>query len=352
MKQSITAGEQFAQTLGLLNWLRTHPDGNLMQASQQLDIPVAQIKYELQQVSLCGLPGYFPGSLVDVFIDKTTARVQFSAGLDHPLTLTTMEAGVLLFSLEALRSTMPEEQQNSIRTVCQKIRSLLDSPRKTSHTSRDDAPSAVHHAQHMLTNEHSAHSSEHPQETPAEQHESNTTEHISLWQAISDAVRERRMVTCEYYSLSSDSIRPRKLNPDYIAIINGQAYLWAREEDQQRTFALHRMSHIAFDEPGSAPGQPLIPRVTPEDPFHFENADGWATLELSAEATWMLEYYPMWLVEGEGTPERPVVYMPYTNQWLERFCVGFGRDITVIEPLELAERVRQRAQAGLQAYSS
>ncbi|WP_312097561.1 hypothetical protein [Corynebacterium dentalis] len=49
---STRAGEQFAQSMNVLNWFRAHPTGTFMQASEQLGIPVAQIKHELTQLSM------------------------------------------------------------------------------------------------------------------------------------------------------------------------------------------------------------------------------------------------------------------------------------------------------------
>lgn len=319
---STRAGEQFAQSMNVLNWFRAHPTGTFMQASEQLGIPVAQIKHELTQLSMCGLPGYFPGSLVEVSLDKTSAQVRFSAGLNRPLALTPMEAGVLLFNLEALRSTLPADQRAPVRSASDKIRALLATARDRGYLD-EKLESAGLASEKETAND--------------------------LLQQINTAVRERQLVTADYRSLSSDSTTCRTINPDHLAIVSGQAYLWGREEGrEQRTYALERMDNVQVGEPGSAPGAAQAPQLQEDDPFQFENAEYWSTLRLSPELVWMLEYYPMWLVEDKETP---LVTIPDTGAWLERFCIAYGQHITVIDPEGLQKRVRRRALRGLRAYN-
>ena len=136
--------EQFQRTLSVVAWFRNHPDSSLMEAGRALNLSTAQITRELGQVSMCGLPGYFPGSLVEVTVDRMRATVEFSAGLDRPVALTPMEAGVLLLNLEALRSTAPAETQQTIDTASEKIHTLLRARRAHTETFTPElAPSEV-----------------------------------------------------------------------------------------------------------------------------------------------------------------------------------------------------------------
>ena len=51
---------------------------------------------------MCGLPGYYPGDLIDFELSGDTIKVTFSAGMDRPLRLTSPEATGLLLALRAL----------------------------------------------------------------------------------------------------------------------------------------------------------------------------------------------------------------------------------------------------------
>lgn len=327
------SSQQFAQTLNVLTWFRAHPQGTFMQASAQLGIPVAQIKHELNSVSMCGLPGYFPGSLVEVSLDKTTAQVDFSAGLDRPLALTPMETGVLLFNLEALRSTLPSDQQAPVRSVADKLRALLANAYDSSAAVEEETK-----AEGLVSGKKNEKHPPQPQET-----------NNDLLQQVREAITQRCLITADYRSLSQDSTTWRTINPDHLAMVSGKAYLWGREEGrEQRTYAIERMNNMQVGEPGSAPEKPQTPQVNNDDPFNFENTEHWSSLQLSKELVWMLEYYPMWLVEDKETP---LITIPDTGVWLERFCIAHGSDITIVDPDELRDRVRHRAQLGLRAYN-
>lgn len=333
------AGAQFAQSLNVLSWFRSHPNGTFMQASAQLGLPVAQIKHELHKLSCCGLPGYLPGQLVEVSLDKTTAQVSYTAGLDRPLALTTMEAGVLLFNLEALRSMLPEDSYADVDSVSNKLRNLLRERREHSDISGRVGLLASEKEKGELSEE-----------------ESREAEYLTLLQR---AISERCLVSADYHSLSSDTVTRRTWTPDHLALINGETYLWGREEGrEQRTYAVTRMSGLELGEAGSADATQM-PQITSDDPFNFAQREDWATLTLSPAVAWMLEYYPLWVVEDEGEGATPhagdsagtMVTLPDTGNWLERFCVAYAHDITVLEPIGLKDRVRQRAQQGLAAYS-
>lgn len=310
--------EQFLRTLSVLAWFRSHPDSSLMAASRALDLSTAQIAHELGQVSQCRVPASILDMPVEVTVDRMRASVEFSAGLDRPLALTAMEAGVLLLNLQALRSTAPPEAQADIDSASEKIQALLRSRRAYTDSSTPEmAPS-----------------------TPA---------HVELRRQLSQAIQSRCQVTFNYQSLSSDSFSTRTVDPDHVALVDGDYYLWARERGvTTKTFALARIDGLDLGEEGSASAQKL-PEIDPEDPFGFGLSDNWARLELDESLRWMLEYFPMWVVEDE---DRLVVDVPDTGDWLLRFLLGFSPGIRKVEPLPLAENLKALARRGLDAYEA
>lgn len=310
--------EQFLHTLSVLAWFRSHPDSSLMAAARALDLSTAQIAHELGQVSQCRVPASILDMPVEVTVDRMTASVEFSAGLDRPVALTPMEAGVLLLNLQALRSTAPAAAQADIDSASEKIQSLLRSRREyTESFTPETAPS-----------------------TPA---------FWELRRQLAEAIHSRRHVTFNYQSLSSDSFSTRTADPDHVALVDGEYYLWARESGvTTKTFALSRMEGLDLGEEGSASAQ-QVPEIDPEDPFGFGNADDWARLELDESLRWMLEYFPMWVVEDES---RLVVDVPDTGEWFLRFLLGFSPGIRRVEPLPLAENLKALARRGLEAYEA
>lgn len=339
------AAQQMVETLNVLSWFRRHQGGTFMQASRDLGIPVAQIKHELAQLSMCGLPGYLPGSLVEISADKTTARVDFTTGLDGPLSLTASEASVLLLNLEAMRSTLPVDRQAIVNQVSAKLRAVLDSrlagvaPNRSAEDPQG-APAAA------LTSP----TGPEPDVPCREQAIQSVPAHRgNLLQQLHEAVKQRQLLTATYHSLASDTLATREIHPDHVAVIDGDAYMWGREPGrEQRTYAVSRLRDISLSIPGTADADIQTPSVDADDPFGFSDSHQWAELRLTPRMLWMLEYFPMWLVEGSDSD----VSIPDTGEWLERLCIAYAHDITVLAPAELVERVRRRACAGLQAYSN
>ena len=359
--------QQFAQTLSVLAWFQAHPRGSFMRASRDLGLSVAQIQHELKQLSMCGLPGYYPGSLVEIAMDRTTAEAQFTAGLDGPVRLSTVEAGALLLNLEAVRDAVPAEQREAVDSVTEKLRGLLEGKQGAANqpsTGTGAGPSQVG----TIPPEH--------QETAA-QPRTNSPENTveSTLELLRTALAERCVVDCEYLTLSRDQRSSRRLVPDAIRMIEGNAYLLARSlddagvvDESPKNFRVSRMSEVTLGEVASAPARLTID-VDATDPFDFGTASDWAHFRLYDSALWMLEYFPLWqdADAGDGgvsedarteatsvttSPESrsTAVTMPDTGAWLERFLIAHAGQVAELSTSGLAGRVARRAEAGLGVY--
>ena len=359
--------QQFAQTLSVLAWFQAHPRGSFMRASRDLGLSVAQIQHELKQLSMCGLPGYYPGSLVEIAMDRTTAEAQFTAGLDGPVRLSTVEAGALLLNLEAVRDAVPAEQREAVDSVTEKLRGLLEGKQGAANqpsTGTDAGASQVG----VITPEHQETAAQ-PQPNAPE----NTVE--STLELLRTALAERRVVDCEYLTLSRDQRSSRRLVPDAIRMIEGNAYLLARSLDDMgvvdetpKNFRVSRMSEVTLGEEASAPAR-LSSEVDATDPFDFGAAADWAHFRLSDSALWMLEYFPLWpdadAQDGYGSEadgaestsaatrtdaRSTAVTMPDTGAWLERFLIAHAGQVAELSTPDLAGRVARRAETGLGVY--
>ncbi len=359
--------QQFAQTLSVLAWFQAHPRGSFMRASRALGLSVAQIQHELKQLSMCGLPGYYPGSLVEIAMDRTSAEAQFTAGLDGPVRLSTVEAGALLLNLEAVRDAVPAEQREAVDSVTAKLRALLQATQGAPNQPSTGTGAAPSH-NGTVTAEHQ----ETP--TPPQDHAPEDPVEASL-DLLRTALAERRLVDCEYLTLSRDQRSRRSLVPDAIRMIEGNAYLLARSIDDAgvvdetpKNFRVSRMSAITLGEEASAPAG-LATEVDATDPFDFGTAAEWAHFRLSDSALWMLEYFPLWQdadaddgdVSEKARPESTststtpearstAVTMPDTGAWLERFLIAHAGQVAELSSPDLAERVARRAEVGLGVY--
>ncbi|HAF72152.1 MAG TPA: hypothetical protein DCL06_03755 [Corynebacterium variabile] len=304
---------QLRRVLSVLAWLRAHPDASLMTTADRFGVSVPQLTEELTRVQESGLPGLLPGSLVDLTVTGPRVTLNDTFGLDRPLALTEAEADSLELNLEKLASILADEEQADADTAATRLRSLV--------TSGEDSSDVA----------------------PVQPANPGATVLASLRRAVAS----RQWVRFRYLSVSSDSLTTRELIPDQASVLDGVGYLWGRTDaDQtaadQRCFAVTRMDTVEIlDRPAPA----ALPReIDAEDPFRFRTAEQWAELELTEEAMWMLEYLPVWHIDGTR------VEIPDTGAWLERFILAHAPEITAVVPDTLAERVGQRSAAALAAY--
>ncbi|MGP5613250.1 WYL domain-containing protein [Corynebacterium variabile] len=304
---------QLRRVLSVLAWLRAHPDASLMTTADRFGVSVPQLTEELTRVQESGLPGLLPGSLVDLTVTGPRVTLNDTFGLDRPLALTEAEADSLELNLEKLASILADEEQADADTAATRLRSLV--------TSGEDSSDVA----------------------PVQPANPGATVLASLRRAVAS----RQWVRFRYLSVSSDSLTTRELIPDQASVLDGVGYLWGRTDaDQtvadQRCFAVTRMDTVEIlDRPAPA----ALPReIDAEDPFGFRTAEQWAELELTEEAMWMLEYLPVWHIDGTR------VEIPDTGAWLERFILAYAPEITAVVPDTLAGRVGQRSSAALAAY--
>lgn len=308
---------QLRRVLSVLAWLRAHPDASLMTTADRFGVSVPQLTEELTRVQESGLPGLLPGSLVDLTVTGARVTLNDTFGLDRPLALTDAEADTLQLNLEKLASILTDGEQDDADTAATRLRALVETGEDSGADSGDVAPVR-----------------------PA-------GPGAGVLAQLRRAVAARRWVRFSYLSVSSDSLTTRELIPDQASVLDGVSYLWGRTDaDQtaadQRCFAVTRMDTVEIlDRPAPA----ALPReIDAEDPFGFRDAEQWAELELTEEAMWMLEYLPVWHIDGTR------VEIPDTGAWLERFILAYAPEITAVVPDTLAGRVGQRSSAALAAY--
>jgi proteasome accessory factor C len=75
------------------------------------------------------------------------------------------------------------------------------------------------------------------------------------------------------------------------------------------------------------------------------------TLELAASARWVTETYPLESVDELPDGKLLVRLRTADSRWLVRLALRLGGEATVLDPPELADRVRTTAAAALAAYA-
>src|ERR1700759_510676 len=257
---------RLVRLLNMVPYFQANPRVTRAQAAADLGVSVKQLGDDLDQLWMCGLPGYSPGDLIDFAFEGDTIEVTFSAGMDTPLQLTSPEATGLLVALRALADIPGVVDPEAARSAIAKI---------------ETAAGAVGHGNEVTAVDETA---------PAERGAAAT---------VRAAVRDNKALSIDYYAASHDTLATRLVDPIRIVLVGDQSYLeaWSREAEGVRLFRFDRIVEAAaLDEP-SAPPEPALAAPPDTSLFDADPSLPSATLRLSPEAAWMFEYYPMRMLQ-------------------------------------------------------
>jgi proteasome accessory factor C len=314
--------DRLVRLLNMVPYFQANPRITYDEAAADLGVSVRQLRDDLDQLWMCGLPGYGPGDLIDFQFSGNTIEVTFSAGIDVPLRLTSPEATGLLMALRALVDVPGVVDPEAARRAIAKIESA--------------AGTVAPHASGAVSAE--------PEPAPVESQAAA---------AVREAVRNGRAAVIEYYSASRDTLSTRVVDPIRVVLVGDHSYLeaWSREAEGVRLFRFDRIVDASVLDERSAPPEPAIQRQPDTSLFDADPSLPSATLRIAPEAAWTLEYYPMRLLRDlpGGYCEAAMTYA--SDEWMARLVLGFGAAVTVLAPEQLAARVRDAANAALGAYA-
>jgi proteasome accessory factor C len=313
---------RLVRLLNMVPYFQANPKITYAEAASDLRVSVEQLRDDLNQLWMCGLPGYGPGDLIDFEFSGDTIEVTFTAGIDHPLRLTSPEATGVLVALRSLVDVPGMVDPEAARSAIAKIES---------------AAGTVGHGVEGAAVEEPA-----PMESAAAA-------------AVRTGVRAGKALAIEYYSASHDVLSSRVVDPIRVVLIADHSYLeaWCRSAEGVRLFRFDRIVDArVLDEP-SVPPPPAVqasPDTSLFDPDAADPSLPTATLLIERSAGWMFDYYPLRVVRefDDGSCEAAMTYA--SEQWMTRFVLGFGSAVRVLEPTSLADRVRESAAAALEAY--
>jgi proteasome accessory factor C len=307
---------RLVRLLNMVPYFQANPGISAAEAAAALGVSTKQLMTDLNQLWMCGLPGYGPGDLIDLSFSEDSIEVTFSAGMDRPLRLTSPEATAILVALRALQEVPGMVDPEAANSAIAKIESAAGGdPAMSAEAAAAESPAAA---------------------------------------AVRDAVRRRRALAIDYYSASHDTSSQRIVDPIRILFVGDQSYLeaWCRSAEGVRLFRFDRIDAAeVLDEP-SAPPPPAVEAGPDTSLFDADPALPSATLHIAPSATWMFDYFPMRMVRElpDGSCEAEMTYA--SDEWMARLVLGFGAAVRVLAPASLAARVQSAAAAALRAYEA
>lgn len=311
---------RLARLLNMVPFFMANPGLSAEEAARELGVTTATLMADLNQLWMCGLPGYGPGDLIDLSFSEESIDVTFSAGIDRPLRLTSTEATALLVALRSLTSMPGMVDPSAAQRAIAKIETAAGSAAANVPLSSD--------------------------------HDTADAEEGPVSSTVRSALRARHALELTYYSASRDVLTERIVDPIRTVVVDDNSYLqaWCRGAEGVRLFRFDRIdSATELDKPSSPPES-----VQDEDAFEIFNDDpslSQARLRVSPAFTWILDYYPMTQVAADSDGSIEVTMRFATLQWMTRLTLGFGGGVTVLGPESLVNSVRDRARSALNAYA-
>jgi proteasome accessory factor C len=307
---------RLTRLLALVPYLLARPQSQLDEVAATFDVTVDQLRQDLELIWMCGLPGYFPGDLIDVDIEGDTVTVSNADTIARPLRLQADEAVALMVGLQTL-AQVPGPEQDAITRALAKLESAAG----------EAAAASVAVAVDVETDP-------------------------DVVATVRDALARNRRVHLSYYVPTRDETTERDVDPIRLHVVTGRTYLegWCRRVEDVRLFRLDRVVKVEILDAPSEPPPEAQPRDLSEGLFQPGPDDETVVLELTPQGGWVADNYPY--ESREDLPDggiRLTLRTPDTR-WVQRLALRLGASGRIVAPAALARTVQDEAKAALQAY--
>jgi proteasome accessory factor C len=303
-------GPRLRRVLALVPWLADHPGVALAELAARFDVSERELEHDLELLPLCGLPPYTPDRMIEVELVDGHVWIRFAEYFARPLRLTAEEGLALLAGGRALLAVPGSDADGTLATALEKLAGTLGTG--------DGLAVEVGEPTHL----------------------------DELRRAAANGAR----VEVDYYSFGRDALTTRKIDPYAVFHAYGQWYAdaWCHLVDADRLFRVDRIRAVR------ATGETFEPRRegdgVAEAVYHPSPEDPRVTLELTADAGWVVESYPCEEVEERPDGTWRAVLAISERAWLERLLLRLGRAVRVVDPPELRSVAAEAAARLLGRY--
>jgi proteasome accessory factor C len=324
------AREQVSRLLALVPYLQGRGAVSVEDAAREFGVAPRTIHRDLDVLLFCGLPGLGMGDLIDVDFDalegEGVIRLSNAEYLARPLRLDSSEAAALMVALRALREGSGETEREVVDRALDKIAAAAG-----------DAGAAAAQVDVRLPDTEDA--------------------TRGLRADLERAVTDGRQVRLRYHTPTRDAVTDRVVDP--VAVSEARTgegehvYLdaWCHLAQGRRLFRLDRVEAAEVLDTPVEPHPDLAPRDLAEGIFWPGDDAVHATLDLTPQARWVAEYYPVDEVsEDRRTGHTRVRLRAGDERWLVRLVLRLGGTARLVEPAALAEQVRTAAVQAIAGY--
>lgn len=303
---SESALDRTARALDLVPYLLEHQGISVSELAQVFGVTEKQINSDLILIHMCGLPGYTPLELIEMYYEDGYVTVSDPQSLNKPRNMNRTEITSLLVSLDLLKSTRSDSISDEIEKLKVKLQKSL--------------------------------SIENPFVVVSD------IKISALVEQIEAAIAKGKALEIVYLSGSKDESTERLVLPLELYQQNSYTYLnaWCQTSEGERTFRLDRLVSLKVSETKKIGKRNGVDRATQQT----------ANIELivSKSARNFVEENRGVIASIVGEGELRVSLYPIDLDWLSRTILGYGSAIEVVGPKELAEDLAARAKAIRQLY--
>ena len=301
-----TAPDRMRRVLAIVPWIVANPGRTIDEVADRFGMSTGELLADLNVVFMVGLPPYSPDALIDVQIDdEGRVSIQLADFFSRPLRLTPSQGLALLASSDGLLSIPGTDPDGALARALAKLGDALG-------VGADEALDI-----HLGDAE------------------------ASMLDELRAAATDGREAQILYYSYGRDERSDRRIAPWRVFAEGGSWYVhaWCHRAAGERVFRIDRIEELtvleersehrppAEETGGGAPARGMVfnPRV--DDPT--------VTLELGPDAGWVVDAYPVTVLERvDGAPT--LVRMVVTARpWLERLLVRLGPAARVVDSTDL-----------------
>ncbi len=319
----------------LVPYCVAHPGVSISELAQRLGAPEKEILEDLNLLFVCGLPDYTPADLIEVFIDEDRVHIRMADYFARPLRLTRTEAIPLYLKGQALVNLLEGGGGSDLAELAP-LRSGLEKLGRALLPQEGGVAELTKRIKVQL--------------------ESGEAQWLP---PLRDAVTERRQVDLEYYTYSRDALTRRRVDPYLVFASLGHWYVsgYCHLAQDRRMFRLDRIKTIEltddrFETPPDGETElppPLIYVPGPDDMRVRVRVDASVAQWLS-EFGWTQGYLRVEESKALRGGRRELVFRTSALPTLEKLLLRLGPGIEVIEPVELADRLRDAAKGILALY--
>lgn len=304
--------ERINRILFIMSYVSQNQGVSLQELADRTGMRPKQLERELDFMLLIGKPPFRPDDYVDIYVDNERVYIDFDQSLNRPLRFTRPEAMALLLSLHLLD---PEVDPEGVHSLKEKIEGVISN--SVDPAARLEDRIVLDRPSHPVS---------------------------ELFQTLRQATEERRKVRIDYFALMHNRTKERVIRPYALMKNLGYWYVTGYCEARRdiRTFKFERILDV----------QLLDDRFEISRDF---DADKYKKEFLRTMGSHQVEIYfdkPVapWVQEEWGESARPHghgVILTLSSETLEfpsRLVLSYAPHARVVNPPELADKIRQDAQ--------